>query len=85
MKSVSVDVRYEAGHTYQETWHQTDFFCPLCGLRKVWDEDSAGDYYLGTTLTCAACGGTFHFPSDARLNWQVQQRIGAFIEAEARP
>lgn len=33
-------------------------FCPCCGEQQVWVEDSAGDYYVGPTYLCVACGAT---------------------------
>ena len=77
---ITFDVLYEAGHTYVETWEKTEYFCPHCGNKSVWDEVANGDYYLGTTLTCENCGGTFHHPlcDDTQKNSQLRQRMSQF-------
>lgn len=82
-KKVTFEVQYEAGHSYSETWMMTSLYCPHCGKQAVWDRDGAGDYYVGTALTCADCAGTFHLPCEgyAEQNWQVRQRLAAFKAA----
>ena len=51
-----------AKHTYDFTFLQTSLFCPKCGERDVWDEDSAGDYYVGSEHRCGSCGYEFYLP-----------------------
>lgn len=79
---ITFDVLYDAGHTCSETREKTDYFCPHCGVASVWDEVSDGDYYLGTTLTCANCRGTFHHPQLSEgENRPLHQRVLKFRQA----
>ena len=75
---VTVSVKYEAGHSYLEDWVKTEYYCPHCGKQEVWDEDSGGDHYVGTRLTCVSCAAGFRMPESAdATDWQTQQRIEA--------
>lgn len=74
---VTLDVQYEAGHSYQESYQLCELFCLHCGAHTVWQEQSAGDYYVGERFICATCGKDFTCqPSDGR-GWQNQQRLEA--------
>ncbi len=42
-------------HHYIDEYKKCDFFCPNCGLKEVWQEQSSGDYYVGEDLICTAC------------------------------
>jgi hypothetical protein len=67
-------------HEYPESWEKTELFCPACGKREVHEEQSEGDYYLGTWFLCAACGAGFHLPTHPEprpMNEQDQQRLAA--------
>ena len=44
------------------TWYLTDWHCPNCGEKAVWDEHGEGDYYQGTTHICRSCGCSFTLP-----------------------
>ena len=36
-KTVHLEVKYEAGHSYAEGWNFEDgLFCPHCGQQRVW-------------------------------------------------
>ena len=59
-RKVTITVTYPAGHSYETTFVECDEFCPNCGERKLWVEAGEGDYYLGPTFTCVACGGDYH-------------------------
>lgn len=47
---------YPNSHHYWEDFEKTDLFCPACGKQEVWEEQGAGDYYLGPDFICTACG-----------------------------
>ena len=47
---------------YWETFQLTDWFCPVCGKKTVWQECSEGDYYAGPHIVCSSCGGTMQWP-----------------------
>lgn len=67
-------------HEYTESWEKTELFCPACGKREVHEEQSGGDYYVGTWFLCAACGAGFHLPTEPEphpMSEQDQQRLGA--------
>ena len=37
-------------------WIQSDWFCPKCGKRDMWQEGTGGgDYYHDNTVTCHSC------------------------------
>lgn len=76
---VTFTVKYEAGHTYDESWEKTDYFCPGCGKPHVWHETGPGDYYVGEQFLCLKCGGRFYLPGEVQTNhvrdWQTRQRL----------
>jgi hypothetical protein len=65
-------------HKYDETWEETEYFCPCCGKKAVWHEDDPGDYYVGEQFLCIACGASFYLPNGAepsQNNEQDRQRL----------
>lgn len=46
-------------HHYMDEYEKCDLFCPNCGLKEVWQEQSPGDYYVGEDFICAACKHDF--------------------------
>lgn len=46
--------QYPSYH-YIEEYKLTDYFCPNCGSKNVWEEDSEGDFYVGPSLVCTKC------------------------------
>jgi hypothetical protein len=85
VKYMTFDVKYEAGHTYRETWtHNKDIHCPACGKRTIWTEQSDGDYYQGPSSICISpgCGATFTMPSFSILQSnEDKQRLDALRAA----
>ena len=80
---VTLEVKYELGHSYRETWNATDLYCPSCGAKKVWVESGAGDYYEGPGHLCVECGADFTMPRLGLGNsWQDKQRREAILGAE---
>jgi hypothetical protein len=76
-------VKYEAGHSYQETWELTDLFCPQCGSKTIWHEVSPGDYYVGEQHLCLSCHVTFTIQGPSQCNgWQNRQRLDALPRME---
>ena len=80
--TVSLSVKYEAGHSYNEQWEKSDYFCPRCGAGdSEWFQASCGgDYYVGETHLCLKCEAHFYLPTDPRAqpeNWQDKQRLEA--------
>lgn len=76
--TITFNVKYEAGHSYNETWEKIDYFCPACGKQAVWHAVSAGDYYVGEQFLCADCSAEFYLPNGASPNeksWQNKQRL----------
>lgn len=62
---MEVRVPFERGDksvTYH-TFVLTDWFCPACGKKTVWEEDDEGDYYCGPEIVCSSCGATMQWPS----------------------
>lgn len=62
MKVVTLEVKYQAGHSYIESWSKTDAYCPDCGKQSTWHDQGGGDYYLDEEFICTACGYSFHLP-----------------------
>lgn len=60
---VTFSQQYPLGHSYLHTYAPTDYFCPHCGRRDVWEECSDGDYYQGPDILCLYCGGGFCLPN----------------------
>lgn len=56
---------YPCSHHYWDEFEKSRYFCPNCGKQEVWEEQGAGDYYVGVTYICAACGAKFDLPSGA--------------------
>ena len=80
-------IKYEAGHSYDETWEQTDFYCPGCGSKQVWVEVDAWDYYQGPNYLCLGCEAMFTLPSGCsqRGDWQTRQRLQELKPQKAPP
>lgn len=66
-------------YTRQETWEQTDLYCPNCGKREVWNCQENMDYDSGESeCLCTSCkhGGYGTFWSSLRGDaWYVVRRI----------
>lgn len=52
---MKIQVKYNWGIHYSE-YEKSDFFCNQCGSKEVWEEQSEGDYYMGSTVFCSKCG-----------------------------
>lgn len=63
MPEVTFTNHYKAGHSYQETWTDTEIHCPSCGKKAVWRDTSGGDYYVGEQHICIACAFSFCMPN----------------------
>lgn len=57
-----VTIKFHWGE-YKTTYLKEEVFCPNCGEKKVWSENSEGDYYIGPTYLCIGCNFAFHLPS----------------------
>ena len=59
----AVDIEYKSNHGGPSCeWRWTlcsALFCPACGVKDVWENDSE-DYYLGTMFLCLGCGAGGH-------------------------
>lgn len=78
-------VKYEAGHSYRETWEATELHCPACGKKDVWTEAGDGDYDVGSQYLCATCQASFFLPvgpTPNPKNWQDRQRLTAILGHE---
>ncbi len=49
-------------HHYFSNYDKSEFFCPNCGKKEVWEEQGAGDYYVGVNFTCISCKHEFNLP-----------------------
>jgi len=86
MKKININVQYEAGHSYNEEWQLTEYHCPSCGSKQVWNNNSGGgDMYVGEKLRCNGCSCEFYLPDgvkpsrgDEGDDWQTKQRAEVF-------
>lgn len=74
-------VKYEHGHSYEESYEKTELYCPGCGTKGLWDELDAGDYYVGENFVCVACGSVFtmQYQGKREDNWQDRQRVESLL------
>lgn len=77
-------VKYEDGHSHDEPWAKTVYFCMICGDKAVWFRDDGGDYYQGEQHMCTSCGSSWAMPSSPcpPSDWQDRQRLEALKHAE---
>lgn len=78
------EVKYEAGHSYQENWLLTRYCCPNCSHRTVWVESGMGDYDVGPSYICSDCGAAFALPfgSTVGKDYQHEQRLAKIREVK---
>lgn len=53
-------------HKNSEIFTLTDYFCPHCGVKNVW-EGSDADFYAGVDYLCRSCNGRFEHPQDGEV------------------
>jgi hypothetical protein len=82
---ITVDVKYERGHTIQMSFVPADVRCITCGESEVWVEDSNGDYYLGPEHFCKSCGSAFYASGGPGDNWQHRQVLAALRGEDSPP
>lgn len=46
----------------KEIWEQVDLYCPTCGSKPVWQEQTDDDYYIGKDHLCTKCETVFNVP-----------------------
>jgi len=67
-------------HHYEGEWDKVDdTFCPSCGKQEIWNESGPGDYYVGSTYLCTACGSEHyldHSDSKGKASILKQLRTG---------
>lgn len=73
--AIEVEVKYALGHTYKFKYELSDLFCPNCGQRTVWVEQSVGDYYEGPNHLCRKCNYKFSLPRLDHANDEDKQII----------
>lgn len=57
---------------YGKEWLPTDWHCPTCGDKSVWEEQDSAWGDEGETQLCVNCGTTFNFgcaPHTADGHW----------------
>lgn len=60
---VKLKINYRLGHTYTFSYEKTEYHCPSCGTKEVWEDQGDGDYYEGSTLYCRKCAFSFTMPT----------------------
>jgi hypothetical protein len=71
----TIDVRYQLGHVTTKDFDLTDYFCPQCGNKSVWVEDSEGDYYEGPQFICTHCESSFRLPRIYKIEDMEDRQI----------
>lgn len=46
---------YPGCHHYWNNFEKSEYYCPNCGTKEVWQEQGSGDYYLGEEWLCTNC------------------------------
>lgn len=55
----------------------TDYHCPRCGQKGVWEEQGDGDYYLGKDFVCQECGNEFCMQGNTEAHKGVADQLKA--------
>lgn len=55
--------RNSLGHHYVQEYVKSEFYCPSCGSKEVWEQQGEGDYYMGVNYVCTSCGRHHHLDS----------------------
>jgi hypothetical protein len=50
------------GRVRTERWEETNYYCPGCAAKTVYELLGSDDYYLGPDYLCRACGAYFNMP-----------------------
>ncbi len=81
MNSVTVKIRFKAGHSYTFTYKKDkDLFCPQCGQKEVWVEQGEGDYYFGESHLCISCKHDFTLQGPYEIKEPYDQILTAIKE-----
>lgn len=56
-------------------YNETEYYCPNCGEKSVFNEDGDGDYYLGVQFLCVSCDHTFYLPSGCRVDDRLSHDV----------
>lgn len=82
---------YPGSHHYVREYKKSQYFCPICGNKEVWEEMGQGDYYQGSDYVCISCGcksyldGCSDGPNEVRyMNILEQLRTGITMEPTTR-
>ena len=82
---MKITVKYDLGHSLTSTWERTDWFCPHCGKKALYEEQGRGDYYAGQSVVCISCNREMcsgYFPSPAgKYSLQKIEQIKKQVEA----
>jgi hypothetical protein len=93
MKEVRVEIAYRrqsdgsVSHTISEQWKETDYFCPCCGSKSVWNRTDSSDYYVGEEFMCIKCEADWNWPSEPSKSGvfskeQNEQRLSVLREID---
>lgn len=58
---------YPGKHHYFDEFEKTEYFCPQCGAKEVWQEQGAGDYYVGEDWICTACSSIWKMIGPSKI------------------
>lgn len=80
---ITVLTKYETGHSRESEWEKGDLYCPSCGAREVYEEQSGGDYYQGADYLCIKCTAVFtiqgpYLTESKDERWQTIEQIQAY-------
>lgn len=60
---MKVILEFQNSHHYVKEYKHTQWHCPRCGKKTVWEDQDIGDYYEGSDLCCTSCYNRFTMPS----------------------
>lgn len=82
---MEIAVKFRLGHTINETWVKTKFYCLACGQQTVWCRRDGGDYYQGENYLCSACSVDWNLPNEPSVDDDPEnkQRLEKLRAADA--
>ncbi len=66
---------YATHHYFTEYELNSELYCPNCGKKEVWTEQSEGDYYTGATNLCLHCEHYFSIQGPSTIESPNRRRI----------
>ena len=72
---------YPNSHHYWGEYVKTKCFCPTCGHREVWQEQSEGDYYVGENWCCTECDSMWTMQGPYKVS--ASNEVGILVQLKS--